>query len=356
MQGRTLKIAAAVLLVMALLIGWYGVTLSGRTSTQASSPAVSVSKPVVTVWAFADDVPKQAVLTEDMLVATQVTDATAEDIRDYSPFIGRQLKLSVVKGTRLKSALLLGQLPIAQSLPQGYRAIAIQASELTTVGGHVHPGYRVDVIYLLRANKESGDNSTARRILSNVEVLAVGDQLNFDSKKTEKQINDKARTVVLAVPATDTPQLLLAETTGQLRLAVVGTQELAPAVELTADTESMMAYTPVAGQTSDANQTLGVNQTAGVIQAPKVIISSQKTASTSQGAPAVMMTAPSHSTIKEPEDVKQDDSYVISLKTLGGYREAEVEVKKPTPVKYRYVAPRVEVYQGENRTLVRTSH
>ncbi|MEL6116478.1 Flp pilus assembly protein CpaB [Photobacterium sp. SP02] len=350
MQGRTLKIAAAVLLVMALLIGWYGVTLSGRTSTQASSPAVSVSKPVVTVWAFANDVPKQAVLTEDMLVATQVTDATAEDIRDYSPFIGRQLKLSVVKGTRLKSALLLGQLPIAQSLPQGYRAIAIQASELTTVGGHVHPGYRVDVIYLLRANKESGDNSTARRILSNVEVLAVGDQLNFDGKKTEKQINDKARTVVLAVPATDTPQLLLAETTGQLRLAVVGTQELAPAVELTADTESMMAYSPV------PDQPLGANQKAGVIQAPKVIVSSQKTASTSQGAPAVMMTAPSHSTVKEPEDVKQDDSYVISLKTLGGYREAEVEVKKPTPVKYRYVAPRVEVYQGENRTLVRTSH
>ncbi|WP_027250678.1 Flp pilus assembly protein CpaB [Photobacterium halotolerans] len=350
MQGRTLKIAAAVLLVMALLIGWYGVTLSGRTSTQASSPAVSVSKPVVTVWAFANDVPKQAVLTEDMLVATQVTDATAEDIRDYSPFIGRQLKLSVVKGTRLKSALLLGQLPIAQSLPQGYRAIAIQASELTTVGGHVHPGYRVDVIYLLRANKESGDNSTARRILSNVEVLAVGDQLNFDGKKTEKQINDKARTVVLAVPATDTPQLLLAETTGQLRLAVVGTQELAPAVDSATDTESMMAYSPV------PDQPLGANQKAGVIQAPKVIVSSQKTASTSQGAPAVMMTAPSHSTVKEPEDVKQDDSYVISLKTLGGYREAEVEVKKPTPVKYRYVAPRVEVYQGENRTLVRTSH
>lgn len=350
MQGRTLKIAAAVLLVMALLIGWYGVTLSGRTSTQASSPAVSVSKPVVTVWAFANDVPKQAVLTEDMLVATQVTDATAEDIRDYSPFIGRQLKLSVVKGTRLKSALLLGQLPIAQSLPQGYRAIAIQASELTTVGGHVHPGYRVDVIYLLRANKESGDNSTARRILSNVEVLAVGDQLNFDGKKTEKQINDKARTVVLAVPATDTPQLLLAETTGQLRLAVVGTQELAPAVDSAIDTESMMAYSPV------PDQPLGTNQKAGVIQAPKVIVSSQKTASTSQGAPAVMMTAPSHSTVKEPEDVKQDDSYVISLKTLGGYREAEVEVKKPTPVKYRYVAPRVEVYQGENRTLVRTSH
>nr|WP_237583205.1 Flp pilus assembly protein CpaB [Photobacterium halotolerans] len=335
---------------MALLIGWYGVTLSGRTATQAASPAVSVSKPVVTVWAFANDVPKQAVLTEDMLVATQVTDAMAEDIRDYAPFIGRQLKLSVVKGTRLKSALLQGQLPIAQSLPQGYRAIAIQASELTTVGGHVQPGYRVDVIYLLRANKESGDNSTARRILSNVEVLAVGDQLNFDGNKTEKQINDKARTVVLAVPATDTPQLLLAETTGQLRLAVVGTQELAPVVELTADPESRMAYSPVPDQPS------GVNPGTGVMPAPKVIVSSQKTASTSQGAPPVMMTAASHSTVKEPEDVKQDDSYVISLKTLGGYREAEVEVKKPTPVKYRYVAPRVEVYQGENRTLVRTSH
>ncbi|WP_120512612.1 Flp pilus assembly protein CpaB [Photobacterium salinisoli] len=350
MQGRTLKIAAAVLLVMALLIGWYGVTLSGRTAPQASSPAMSVTKPAVTVWAFANDVPKQAVLTEDMLVATQVTDATAEDIRDYSPFIGRQLKLSVVKGTRLKSALLQGQLPLAQSLPQGYRAIAIQASELTTVGGHVQPGYRVDVIYLLRANKESGDNSTARRILSNVEVLAVGDLLNFDGKKTDKQVNDKARTVVLAVPATDTPQLLLAENTGQLRLAVVGTQELAPVVELAADAESMMAYSPVPGQPS------GVDKTAGVLSVPKVIVTSQKTVSTSQGAPAVMMTAPSHSTVKEPEDAKQDDSYVISLKTLGGYREADVEAKKPTPVKYRYVAPRVEVYQGENRTLVRTSH
>lgn len=340
MQGRTLKIAAAVLLVLALLIGWYGVSLSGRSSTQTAASVTKVDKPAVTVWTFARDVPQNAVLHEDMLVATAVTDATALDIREITPFLGRQLKLPVVQGARLQSALLQGHLPVAQSLPQGYRAIAIQASELTAVGGHLHPGYRVDVIFLLRANKESGINSTARRILSNVEVLAVGDELSFDGKKPDKKtsVNDKARTVVLAVPASDTSQLLLAENTGQLRLAVVGTQDQAIPVVASETSESQIAHSPVP------------------VLGPKVSVSSQKTASITPVIPSALFTAPSHSTVREVETGKPDDSYVISLKTLGGYREAEVEVKKPAPVKYRYAAPRVEIYQGENRTLVRTSH
>ncbi|KDM90116.1 Flp pilus assembly protein CpaB [Photobacterium galatheae] len=340
MQGRTLKIAAAVLLVLALLIGWYGVTLSGRSSPPTNSATISIEKPEVTVWVFAQDMPQHVVLKADMLVATSVTDATPQDIREITPFIGRQLKQPVAQGTRLQSVLLQGHLPIAQSLPEGYRAIAIQAGELTSVGGHVHPGYRVDVIYLLRANKESGTNSTARRILSNVEVLAVGDELSFEGEKPEKQapVNDKARTVVLAVPASDTPQLLLAENTGQLRLAVVGMKDQATPVVTSGDPDRQIAYSPVPTLKST------------------VSVSPQKTASITPVIPAALLTAPSHSTVKDADLGKPDDSYVISLKTLGGYREAEVEVKKPTPVKYRYAAPRVEIYQGENRTLVRTSH
>ncbi|QUJ69747.1 Flp pilus assembly protein CpaB (plasmid) [Photobacterium sp. GJ3] len=338
MQGRTLKIAAAVLLALALLIGWYGVTLSGRSATVTAVPAVTVEKPKTTVWTFVTDIPQNAVLDEAMLVPVQVSDATAQDINNVTPYLGRQFKHEVAQGARLQASMLQGHLPIAQSLAPGYRAIAIQSSDLTTAGGHVHPGYRVDVIYLVRANKESGENSTARRILSNVEVLAVGDELSFDGKETEKKVNDKARTVVLAVPASDTPQLMLAETTGQLRLAVVGTKDQVPDVVIPSESDSLLAQSPVPNLV------------------PQFKISSQKTVSTMPVIPSAMTTAPSHSTVKEPLSGKSDDSYVISLKTLGGYREAEVEVKKPTPVKYRYVAPKVEVYQGEKRTLVRTSH
>ncbi|MDV5168679.1 Flp pilus assembly protein CpaB [Photobacterium rosenbergii] len=285
MQEHYLKIAAAMLIGLALLIGVYGIFL-GQPETQRIDRATP--KPLVTVVRYTSNLPAGTLLSADMIETAPITDPMAGDIRDPQQYLGRRLAFSVRAGSRLRDAQFALPRPLLDALEPGYRALALRSDALVIVGGHLRSGDWVDVLYLLRANKESGHNSTARRLLSRVKVLAVGAETGVETAaatQTSKQSNKRksassggAGTLVLAVPEEEVTQLMLAESTGQIRLALVGTQE-----PLTASA-----------------------------------------------------------------------SHVISLRSLGEYKEVDVVAPKPKTMKYRYVAPQVEIYQGEERTLVRT--
>ncbi|UTV28601.1 Flp pilus assembly protein CpaB [Photobacterium atrarenae] len=320
MQGRYLKIAAAVLLGLAVVIGLYGVRLSqppAPAPTQAKAPS-SVIMPH-----FAADLPVGTVLRAEMLQPMPVAQPLAKDIRDPSAYLGRRLIQPVVAGSRLRDTMFSRPRPLIDELNPGFRAIALQANALTVVGGHLQSGDWVDVLYLLRANKESGHHSTARRLLSRIQVLAVGQETIGQPEQPSqtgkgKGKRDSARTIVLAIPEAETPQLLLAESTGQLRLTLVSPDELpqpAASFQLAATGDSVSDMMP------------GIASQAPVSEAP------------------------AHAA---PEPAAPAESYVVSLKTLGGYQEVDVPAVKPPPVKYRYVAPSIEVYQGESRALVQT--
>ncbi|NRG16135.1 Flp pilus assembly protein CpaB [Rhizobiales bacterium] len=62
---------------------------------------------------------------------------------------------------------------MAAILPKGQRAIAVPVEAVTTAGGFILPGDKVDLILTRAQNGRSGDGFLSETILANVRVLAI---------------------------------------------------------------------------------------------------------------------------------------------------------------------------------------
>jgi pilus assembly protein CpaB len=110
------------------------------------------------------------------------------------------------------------------------RAMAIEVSASSMVGGFIGPGDYVDVLLTYRESVKSDDNDprikslielnldkvATETILQNVKILAV-DQ---SAKRSEEDKVKVAKTVTLAVSARDAEKLALSQDMGTLNLAL----------------------------------------------------------------------------------------------------------------------------------------
>jgi len=114
---------------------------------------------------------------------------------------------------------------MAAILNPGFRAVSVRINAETAAGGFILPGDHVDVILSYQANNEgSGQRSRASRtILDNVRVLAI-DQSPW-------RADDQAQvgsTATLELAPSDVEMLALAETMGQLTLALRSVADINP--------------------------------------------------------------------------------------------------------------------------------
>ena len=120
---------------------------------------------------------------------------------------------------------------MAAVLPKGMRAIAVRVSVETGAGGFILPNDRVDVLLTKKSGGSGGANRTfTDTILMNVRVLAI-DQAFAVNEKGEKIYDEKINTATLELDPRQSEVIALAETTGQLTLALRsladnGSQEL----------------------------------------------------------------------------------------------------------------------------------
>jgi pilus assembly protein CpaB len=109
---------------------------------------------------------------------------------------------------------------LAAMLPSGRRAIAIGIDRAgnSTAGGFVLPNDRVDVIKTGRqeGNTAPGDNLASETILTNIRVLAIGQ--NIQERNGEKVIVGETATLELDPRQVET--VTLAQKTGTLSLAL----------------------------------------------------------------------------------------------------------------------------------------
>ncbi|ANG64542.1 Flp pilus assembly protein CpaB [Marinobacterium aestuarii] len=217
-----MKMIALTLIGLALVVAVYGLSLGNAdpVTVRAAEP-----EPAQTVWTFRTSMVPGTALAPEHLQQARVMQRNAADVQDAEPYMGRILARTVMGGSRLQEVLLETERPMLDALPPGYRALAIKVDEVTAVGGHLSTGDRVDVLLYIKASKELGPDTSARRLLSNVLVLAYGEELIGVSDATEQKRQDRSRSVVLAVPDAQTTALMLAENAGVLRLAVVGMQD-----------------------------------------------------------------------------------------------------------------------------------
>lgn len=221
---RVLKVLAVLLLVLALFFVWLGYSAQQHSAQPGSSSFASDRQ--YSVWQFQRDLAQGAELTKEDVKLIQVDQVQKNEIQDLGLVVGKRMDHAVFTGTTLTQDMFMPVRPIIDDLPPHYRAVAVKANEIVSVGGHIKAGDIVDVLYLLKPNRESGLNTTARRLATNIQVLAVGEQVFNQNNEDKKKANVSVRSVVLAVNESLAPKIMLADSSGELRLAVVGEHDL----------------------------------------------------------------------------------------------------------------------------------
>lgn len=113
---------------------------------------------------------------------------------------------------------------MAAILPSGMRAISTPIREETAAGGFILPNDRVDVLVTRRVRQGTREEHVAETVLRNVRVLAIGQ--NIEIKDGKKVANGKTATLELSPTQTET--LTLAQSMGDISLALRSLTDAAP--------------------------------------------------------------------------------------------------------------------------------
>jgi len=160
---------------------------------------------------------------------------------------GRVARFSILPGVVIQPVMLApeGTTPgLSVKIPAGHRAVAVKVDEFSSVAGFLKPGSRVDVIAVLTVKKEKSTETISRTILQNVEVAAVGQQLDESAEST----NALTRSVTLIVKPDEAAQLHLASTKGQIRLAMRNQEDQVAAKGRGAQESELWGMAPAGGQ------------------------------------------------------------------------------------------------------------
>lgn len=247
MNSTLLRVLAVLLAVGAAVTAWMGYRLSTQ---PAPPPQVQVAPPSYPQVVAARRLPAgHLVLAEDVrLESLSQRDPNGyQSVRDV---VGKLTLDPLEEGTPLLNSHFLKLGLVAQALRPGERAVAVKVNEVVGVGGFVSPGDHVDVLLYLRADRETDNVSSAQVVLRNVRVLAYGDNAAEEEETgaalpqlaqeaapdkaadrnaaTAKPVDTKkskaSKSAILAVPEQDASRLMLADSSGQLRLALRGAE------------------------------------------------------------------------------------------------------------------------------------
>jgi pilus assembly protein CpaB len=149
-----------------------------------------------------------------------ITDKTAKDaMRQLSGAIARA---PIMAGEPITPNKLVksGQGGVlAAILPAGMRAVSTKIKEETAVGRLILPNDHVDVILIRRLRGKGGQEEyVSDTLFSNVRVLAIGQQI--ETKEGKKSAEGSANTATLELTPRQTEMLALANSVGDISLAL----------------------------------------------------------------------------------------------------------------------------------------
>lgn len=251
MNSRVTMVLAGLLLVGAVIAGYWGLSMSRPT---AAPVVVEQAEPVErepvvladVAQLLQEDEPERVpvvvlaravaamseISTEDLLVE-ELRVAPPGSFAEAEPLLGRVVWRDLPAGTVLNESSFETGGPLARMIRPEERALAIQVDEVISGGGHIQPGDYVDVLLFLRDDERNSDR-TAQVVIPALRVLTVGSALGADrsgeplmapvaedaqDSRANRRV-EQARTVVLALPESLLTRFMLASEVGKLRLAV----------------------------------------------------------------------------------------------------------------------------------------
>jgi pilus assembly protein CpaB len=211
-----------VILVLALVSGLLAAYLAFRFLRQDTVPGVvqAAEAPTVQVVVAARDMNFGELITDqDLRVidwpASSLPEGFASSPEDV---VGRGL----ITPVRLNEPFLSSKIASSEAgagvplgIEEGMRAMAVRVNDVIGVAGFIMPHQRVDVLVTLDQGAQITEPIT-QVVLQDIEVLGIGQMTAVNDENQAVQVP----VVTLIVSPNDAERLTLAETKGQIRLAL----------------------------------------------------------------------------------------------------------------------------------------
>lgn len=218
---------ALIPLVASLVMGLIAAALA-RHVIKSRGPAQQRIAMVKVVTAKAALPPGHALTADDLALAPiAVPTAPAGASVDVASLVGRVIVVPMLAGQPILDSHLAppGSLDGLQALvPDGMRAISLDATDSNGMLALLTPGSHVDVVTTTNGSN-SNEPTVSRIIAQNVRVLAVGQRLAGAPPHEGEGQTAAARTVTLLVSPHDATALDLAQTMARLRLVLRGNSD-----------------------------------------------------------------------------------------------------------------------------------
>jgi pilus assembly protein CpaB len=111
---------------------------------------------------------------------------------------------------------------LSPSIPTGMRALSVKVNDVIGVAGFTVPGARVDVVVVVNDR----DNSMARVVVSNLQVLTAGTKYDIEQAKDGQPI--PSTVVTLLVTPEQAERITLAQTNGSITLVLRNPLDMTP--------------------------------------------------------------------------------------------------------------------------------
>ncbi|PRB83824.1 Flp pilus assembly protein CpaB [Pseudomonas sp. MYb185] len=251
MNSRVTMVLAGLLLVGAVIAGYWGLSLSRQPEVVVAEPVEPPeSVPAITLPSLPlinqEDEPERVPVVVLAQAVTAMSTISAEDLlveelrvappgsfAESEALVGRVVWRDLPAGTVLNESSFETGGPLARMIRPEERALAIQVDEVVSGGGHIQPGDYVDVLLFLKEDERNSDR-TVQVVVPALRVLTVGSALGADrtgeplmapvaEDEKDSRANrrvEQARTAVLALPEGLMTRFMLASEVGKLRLAV----------------------------------------------------------------------------------------------------------------------------------------
>src|SRR5438046_1087473 len=214
-------------LLLAIVLGLVAAKVARDTLNRQHQPAPQghFTSIVVTKRGVA---PGQELNAEDLTIG-QVSPETApeQSFDNITAVLNRTAKVELVKGQAVVEPLLAekGSGSGLQALvPAGMRAITIEVNEFSGLGGMIAPGSRVDVVATIQGS--GGDEMSARTIVQNVKITAVGQRVSSKRDPKEDPAQQEVfRSVTILCAPEEAEAIELASTTGRPWLVLRGNRD-----------------------------------------------------------------------------------------------------------------------------------
>lgn len=216
------KLAALFILVVAVFSGLIASAAVLRYIRQQEATVINAPN-TVSLAVAAEKIPAGSSIMPDQLRFAQIVGEQPPEgaFTDFESLVGQYVRTTVYPGEvilkeRLADARSAGGL--STMIPAGMRAITLRVDDAIGVAGFVRPGHRVDVLSTVDINE---GESVTKTILQNLEVIAVGQEIDDEEKKPKL-----VPTVTVLASLEQSERLTMAANAGVVRLVLRNTLDI----------------------------------------------------------------------------------------------------------------------------------